>query len=207
MSNAFWEGVLAGYGIAIPVGAIAILIVDMGLRRGFPSAFMAGAGAASADFIYALLAAIAGATLAAALAPYAGILQIASGIVLLVLGGYGLWQAWKIDSAQKTTPLPEDNQSLWGIYLRFLGLTLLNPLTITYFGALILGRDAGVTTTAVEQLLFVLGAALASLSWQTLLAGVGSLANQRLSPRFQRLTSITGNLIVIALGLRILLSL
>ena len=207
MSNAFWEGVLAGYGIAIPVGAIAILIVDMGLRRGFPSAFMAGAGAASADFIYALLAAIAGATLAAALAPYAGILQIASGIVLLVLGGYGLWQAWKIDSAQKTTPLPEDNQSLWGIYLRFLGLTLLNPLTITYFGALILGRDAGATTTAVEQLLFVLGATLASLSWQTLLAGVGSLANQRLSPRFQRLTSITGNLIVIALGLRILLSL
>ena len=207
MSNAFWEGVLAGYGIAIPVGAIAILIVDMGLRRGFPSAFMAGAGAASADFIYALLAAIAGATLAPALAPYAGILQIASGIVLLVLGGYGLWQAWKIDSAQKTTPLPEDNQSLWGIYLRFLGLTLLNPLTITYFGALILGRDAGATTTAVEQLLFVLGAALASLSWQTLLAGVGSLANQRLSPRFQRLTSITGNLIVIALGLRILLSL
>ena len=38
------------------VGAIAILIVDMGLRRGFPAAFMAGAGAATADFIYALLA-------------------------------------------------------------------------------------------------------------------------------------------------------
>ena len=57
----FWEGVLAGYGIAIPVGAIAILIVDMGLRRGFPSAFMAGAGAATADFIYVLLAVIAGA--------------------------------------------------------------------------------------------------------------------------------------------------
>jgi threonine/homoserine/homoserine lactone efflux protein len=69
--TAFWEGVLAGYGIAIPVGAIAILIVDMGLRRGFLSGFMAGAGAATADFIYALLAVIAGATLAMALAPYA----------------------------------------------------------------------------------------------------------------------------------------
>ena len=44
--TAFWEGVLAGYGIAIPVGAIAILIVDLGLRRGFQPAFMAGAGAA-----------------------------------------------------------------------------------------------------------------------------------------------------------------
>ncbi|MFN2126167.1 MAG: LysE family transporter [Candidatus Promineifilaceae bacterium] len=202
--NAFWEGVLAGYGIAIPVGAIAILIVDMGLRRGFSPAFMAGAGAATADFIYALLAVIAGATLAAALAPYAGMLQIASAIVLLALGGYGLWLAWRIDAVQETAPLPENNHSLWEIYLRFLGLTLLNPLTITYFAALILGRNATSAVTAVDQLLFVIGAALASLSWQTLLAGVGSLANQRLSPRFQRLTSITGNLIVILFGLRIL---
>lgn len=202
--NAFWEGVLAGYGIAIPVGAIAILIVDVGLRRGFPSAFMAGAGAASADFIYALLAVIAGATLASALAPYATMLQIASAIVLLALGGYGLWQAWQIDTNQEPGSTPEDDQSIWRIYWRFLGLTILNPLTIAYFGALILGRDAGATVTALDRLLFVIGAALASLSWQTLLAGLGSLANQRLSLRFQRLTSITGNLIVIALGLRII---
>ncbi len=202
--NAFWEGVLAGYAIAIPVGAIAILIVDMGLRRGFPSAFMAGAGAATADFIYALLAVIAGATLAAALTPYATPLQIASAIVLLALGGYGLRQAWQIDAAQEGRAAPADDQSPWRIYLRFLGLTLLNPLTVAYFGALILGRDAAATVTPLDRLLFVLGAALASLSWQTLLAGLGSLANQRLSPRFQRATSIAGNLIVIALGLRIL---
>ena len=205
--NAFWEGVLAGYGIAIPVGAIAILIVDVGLRRGFPPAFFAGAGAATADFIYALLAVIAGATLAAALAPYATTLQIASALVLLALGGYGLWGAWQIDTSQEAAETAIDDQSLWRVYVRFLGLTLLNPLTIAYFGALILGRDAGATITTVDRLLFVVGAALASLSWQTLLAGVGSLANQRLSPRFQRATSITGNLIVIALGLRIVLAL
>ena len=200
---AFWEGVLAGYGIAIPVGAIAILIVDMGLRRGFPSGFMAGAGAATADFIYALLAVVAGATLALALAPYTLGLRIASAIVLLLLGGYGLWQAWQIDDQQVGKITTENNQGLARIYLRFLGLTILNPLTIAYFGALILGRDAGATVTTLDRALFVLGAALASLSWQTLLAGLGSLANQRLSPRFQRITSIAGNLVVITLGLRI----
>ena len=31
--NAFWEGVLAGYGIAIPVGAIAILLFGFWLER------------------------------------------------------------------------------------------------------------------------------------------------------------------------------
>lgn len=204
--NAFWEGVLAGYGIAVPVGAIAILIVDVGLRRGFPAAFMAGAGAATADFIYALLAVIAGATLAALLAPYATTLQIASAVVLLALGAYGLYQAWQMEVGETAAAAPASayHRSLGSTYLRFLGLTLLNPLTIAYFGALILGRDAAATITPLDRLLFVTGASLASLSWQTLLAGVGSLANQRLSPRFQRLTSFAGNLIVLLLGLRIL---
>ena len=35
MIPAFVAGVVAGYGIAIPVGAIAVLIVETGLRRGF----------------------------------------------------------------------------------------------------------------------------------------------------------------------------
>ncbi len=51
---------------------------------------------------------------------------------------------------------------------------------------------------------FVVGVGLASLSWQSLLAGVGALGNRHLSPRFQALTSIVGNLIVIGLGARIL---
>ena len=38
--TAFGEGVVAGYGIAIPVGAIAILIIELGLRRGFRAGFM-----------------------------------------------------------------------------------------------------------------------------------------------------------------------
>jgi hypothetical protein len=47
-------------GIAIPVGPIAILIIELGIRRGFSVAFCAGAGAASADLVYVTLAALAG---------------------------------------------------------------------------------------------------------------------------------------------------
>ncbi|MGB4975846.1 MAG: hypothetical protein WBR35_03825, partial [Anaerolineae bacterium] len=53
------------------------------------------------------------------------------------------------------------------------------------------------------RVMFVLGAAVASLSWQSLLALVGAAAHRRLSPRFQLLTSLLGNLIVLLLGLRI----
>ena len=62
--DAFITGVVAGYGIAIPVGAIAILIMEAGIRRGFRPAFFAGAGAATADFLYAALAVVGGAALA-----------------------------------------------------------------------------------------------------------------------------------------------
>jgi threonine/homoserine/homoserine lactone efflux protein len=54
--QAFVLGMIAGYGIAIPVGAIAVLIVQVGIRCGFRCAASAGAGAATADLLYALLA-------------------------------------------------------------------------------------------------------------------------------------------------------
>jgi threonine/homoserine/homoserine lactone efflux protein len=194
---------VAGYGIAIPVGAIAILIVDVGLRRGFGLGFMAGAGAACADFLYASLAAVAGEALAGVLAPFAPALRVASALVLFALGGYGLWRAR--GAAGRAMTRPASSYGPLRTFGQFLGLTLLNPLTVAYFSALILGRDAGATATFGERVIFVAGAGLASLSWQTLLAGLGAAAQRHMSPRLQILTSVVGNLVVIGLGVRILL--
>jgi arginine exporter protein ArgO len=87
-------------------------------------------------------------------------------------------------------------------YGRFVGLTLLNPLTVTYFAALILGGGTGGARWE-GRALFVLGAALASLSWQSLLAGLGALAHRRLPAAMRQVTSLVGNLIVIGLGIRL----
>ena len=57
--RAFVEDVVAGLGIAVPVGAIAVLIVDLGMRQGFARAVPAAMGAASADLTYATIAALA----------------------------------------------------------------------------------------------------------------------------------------------------
>ena len=205
--SAFWEGMVAGYGIAIPVGAIAILIVETALRQGFFTGFMAGAGAATADLIYATIAVLTGVAVAAALAPYATVLKITSIIVLLALGSYGLWRAFGRRKQQSATVEDYGRKSRQRTFWQFLGLTLLNPLTVVYFGALILSRDPSTSATTADRLAFILGAALASLSWQSLLAGTGALAKQVLSPQFQLYASVLGNLVVIGLGLRILVSL
>jgi threonine/homoserine/homoserine lactone efflux protein len=205
--SAFWEGVVAGYGIAIPVGAIAILIVETALRQGFFTGFMAGAGAATADLIYATIAVLAGVAVATALAPYATALKITSIIVLLGLGSYGLLRAFGRRNQQSVKAKEPGRKSRLRTYWQFLGLTLLNPLTVVYFGALILSRDPTANATTAGRLAFIIGAALASLSWQSLLAGTGALAKKVLSPRFQLYASVLGNLVVIGLGVRIFLSL
>ena len=80
-------------------------------------------------------------------------------------------------------------------YLRFLVITLLNPTTILYFAALILGRpDLG--DGPAERTAFIAGAALASTSWQLLLAVLGALAHQRLPWKLQLGISLLGNAVV-----------
>ena len=88
--DAFLKGAVAGYGIAIPVGAIAVLIVEVGIRCGFRCAFFAGAGAATADFVYAGLAVAGGAALAGAVESVEQPLRTVSAVVLAAIAVVGL---------------------------------------------------------------------------------------------------------------------
>jgi len=87
-------------------------------------------------------------------------------------------------------------------FVTFLGLTLLNPMTVVYFAALILGL-ASTGAGPAEKAAFVAGAGLASLSWQELIAFIGSRLHRRLSPRTRAATAILGNVVVIGLAVSI----
>jgi threonine/homoserine/homoserine lactone efflux protein len=203
--DAFLSGIIAGYGIAIPVGPIAILIIELGLRRGFRVALSAGAGAASADLIYATVAALAGTFLVSILAPFASILRVGSAFGLIAMGAWLLYhgrdRSDRTDGPQlRATNCPQT-------YAMVLGLTLLNPVTVTYFTTLILGMRADSSQSSVSAILFVSGAFLASLSWQSLLASISGIAHKRLPARMQAATFAIGNLLIMALGAAILLGL
>ena len=193
---------MAGYGIAIPVGAVAILIVNTALARGFAAGFTAGAGAATADLLYAALAAFAGVALSTALAPLAVATRLIGGAALFALGAWGIWRSLH---ARPVQDAPVDARPPLRTYLNFVGITLLNPMTIVYFSAFTLGRGTATSGTPAAGAAFVFGAGLASVSWQTLLAGLGGVARRRVTPRFRALAVLAGNLLVCALGLRLLI--
>lgn len=94
------------------------------------------------------------------------------------------------------------------IYAGFLGLTLLNPMTVTYFAALVLGGAVAggqALDTPSTRAAFVVGAWLASWSWQSLLAGAGSVLHARITPRGRLVTALIGNAVILALATRIAL--
>lgn len=209
MISAFLAGAAAGYGIAIPVGAIAILIVETGLRRGFRLAAAAGTGAAAADGIYATVAALFGAALAGVLAPFDVPLRILAVVLLVAIGVRGLLGLRSSGPRATAGPqagLPaeveaaERGGSAARTFAAFLGLTLLNPVTVTYFAALILGLTATGAGPA-EKAAFVAGAFFASLSWQLLLAAVGAFLHRRLPAGLRVGVIVLGNAIVLLFAL------
>ncbi|SDT81631.1 Arginine exporter protein ArgO [Streptomyces sp. TLI_053] len=207
MTDALFSGLLAGYGIAVPVGAISVLIVTLASRVSLARGMAAALGVATADGLYALLALVGGATLAPLLAPAAGALELVAAAVLVLLAAHGLRATLRTHRAgrEPAGPPPPAPASPWRTYASLLGLTLLNPLTVVYFSALVLGGRTGPGSLG-PGLVFVLAAFAASASWQALLATGGALLRRLLTgARGRLLTGLTGNLVVLALALRLVL--
>jgi threonine/homoserine/homoserine lactone efflux protein len=195
-------GVVAGYAIAIPVGAIAVLIIHTGIRDGFGHGLAAAAGAATADGIYAILASLAGLGVAALIGPLILPLRIVGGAVLVFIGARGLTSSRSPRALGEPADAMAIQRPRRQTYLSLLGLTLLNPATVIYFAALTVGLPflGGVG----ERLVFSIAAFAASLSWQILLALFGTALSRGAGARLRQPTILIGNAVVIVLGLLIL---
>ncbi|NMO57112.1 LysE family transporter [Actinoplanes sp. TBRC 11911] len=197
MSAAFLSGVVAGYGVAIPVGAIGVLIAGLSARTSLRVGAAAGLGAATADGIYALIAVVGGAAVAAVIAPVATPLRWAAAVVLL---GMAAMTAWGALRKRRTAARVEKPATALRAYGGILGLTLLNPATVIYFAALVLGRGG-----EGGGFWFVVGAFLASASWQLLIAGGGSLVGRVLTGERGRLiTALVSSAVIAFLAIRLL---
>jgi len=198
--SAFLIGAAAGYAIAIPVGPIAVLIVRTGLRRGFRIAAAAGAGTATVDLIYALLAVVVGGAVTSALAAVLLPMRLAAAAALGYLAVRALQRLGRTDMALDAPGGAP--RSAARTYVLFIGLTLLNPATVAYFVSLAVGLPQ-IAQDAGSRLAFAVGASLSSLSWQTLLAAIGAALHTRLTPRIELATALLSSAILVGFAARI----
>ncbi|TDD59574.1 lysine transporter LysE [Kribbella antibiotica] len=193
-------GMLAGYGIAVPVGPVATYLVGLSARSSARVGAFAALGIASADGIYALIAAIAGAALAPVLVPIVMPLRWISMLVLVALALTGAitavrrYRARRLGGVTREAPLRARTA-----YFGMLGMTLLSPMTVIYFAALVLG-----STGTGSAPLFVVAAFLASSSWQLLLAGGGVLLGRVLTGHVGGLvTALASSVLIVVLAVRL----
>lgn len=202
MLDVVLSGLATGYAIAIPVGAVAALIIALSARTSWTVGAAAGLGVATVDGIYATVAVVAGHAVASALAPIEEPLQWISIAALLAIAALTLLHALRPTAAagagaRRWTPVKA--------WLTFVGITAINPATVVYFAAIVLGGTVQIDGPA-QGCAFVVAAFAASASWQIFIASIGTGLGAWVSgPRGRRTTGIVAAAVIAALALKPLL--
>ncbi|MGW1635821.1 LysE family transporter [Streptomyces lavendulae] len=217
------SGAVAGLGVAMPMGAMSVLLLQEAMRHR-RTAVAAAAGIAAVDLGYAALATAVGPWVASRVSPVEAWIRLLAAAVLLSIAAHALLRSARpVTSAPPGPPgppapppsgdrLPGDGigDGIRGgtgsgavrAFGRYVGLTAVNPTTALYFAALTTAQASALTTPAAAGA-FLVGVAAASLLWQQTLVVLGALAGRRISPAARAWTFRLGYGLVAAYALKI----
>ena len=189
-------GIILGFCIAAPIGPIAILCIRRTLACGWRSGLATGLGAATADGIYAGVAAFGLTVITGLLTGHIVLVRAAGGAFLMYLG------VRTFLSAPPDNPGTAEEGTLLQDYGTTVFLTFTNPMTIIYFvgvfAALGIGAVPGGDGSAV---LMVLGVIAGSLAWWVLLVGGTSVLGSRCNRRVLGLVNRIAGVLIFLFGI------
>lgn len=197
----FVGGLLAGWGVAVPLGAIGLLVVREALTGGFRAGAAAALAVAMVDGLYCAAAVVLGAAAAPVIASWGAAPALGAGVILMALGIHGLGAGGlrRRRAPAVATDRVRRPPSAGRVFGTFAGLTAINPATLLYFAALTaaIPPSLGLETA---PLVFVAGAVAASLAWQLVLVALGAVGGGRIGVRGQAILSASGYGLVVVLG-------
>ncbi|MDR2039022.1 MAG: LysE family translocator [Bacteroidales bacterium] len=197
------KGILIGFVESIPPGAIAVLCIQRTLCKSRRSGFVSGLGAATADTVYAVIAAFFLGIVLPFMDKYLAILKIVCGIGIMILG----ISIFRKNPVVQIKQNRSNKENLWSDYLSGFLVTLANPVLFLIFIALfaVLGVDQeGINSFQGAWL--VGGVTIGAVFWWFLLTSGVAIFRKNFRPRYMLyLNWISGTLIVF-LGLGIIIS-
>lgn len=207
-------GAAAGLGVAMPMGAMSVLLLQEAMRHR-RTAVAAAMGIAVVDLGYAALATAVGPWAASHVSPVEAWVRLASAAILLAIAAHGL--AGARPEAAPPVPAPDPaaapgaTRTTTGVrpakaFARFVALTAINPTTALYFAALTTAQGASLGTGPAGAA-FLVGVGAASLLWQQSLVALGSFAGARISATARVWTFRLGYGLVAAYAVKIALPL
>jgi threonine/homoserine/homoserine lactone efflux protein len=157
---------------------MALLCVQRTLVRGRASGYVTGAGIATADALYASIAAFGLTTLTGALTGAQGWVRLVGGAFLVYLGARAM--------LSRPGRCAEDGAAvpLLGVYTSALGLTLANPQTILAFAGIFAGAGLVVSGGGwAMPAVTVAGVLAGSLGWWLVLVTVTGALREKAGER------------------------
>jgi threonine/homoserine/homoserine lactone efflux protein len=198
MISTIIEGITIGLCTSIPVGPIAILIIQRTLQKGRMHGFTSGLGAATSDTFYALLAIVGLSVVLSFIEENKLIIQIIGSAIMVIFGVYIFFQ----NPAKNIEKSKTDKSSYWQEYLTAFFLTLSNPLMIfLYIGLFAQYNFISSESHFIEIAIGICSVFLGAALWWFLLTLLASVFRKRFNIRgLWILNKATGILIsVIAL--------
>jgi len=201
----FGRMLLIGIAIAAPVGAMAVLTIGRTAERGWRAGLATGAGIATADALFAAVAAF-------------GISAVSNWLIefqdpLRAIGGAGLvWLGWRALAngsrvragveAEASTPDPGGNSAthVGRLYASATALTLTNPMTIIVFAAVFASAGMAAQSSLAAAVVVTLGIALGSLLWWSALVLAVWALRHALSARATAIINLGSGGLLVLLG-------
>lgn len=201
MASLLVRGFAFGFAIAAAPGPIFFLCLRRTLVKGWLSGLFSGFGVASADAIYAAVAAFGLGAVVSVLTGERRWLALAGGALLVFLGARII-----LEKPRTLETAATNGAGLAWAYVSTLGLTITNPATIISFAALAAALGAGLSGGYSRPALLVAGVLLGSITWWCVLAALAASLRARITPRVVRGISAVSGLAIIVLGLAALVS-
>jgi threonine/homoserine/homoserine lactone efflux protein len=197
MSELFYTGLKIGFLVAAPVGPIALLIFRRTINEGRIPGIVSGLGAATADLICGLVAALGVSAITTLITAHRSALQLIGGLFMVSLG-VNTFRAK--DPADAKRPLHERN--LFLAWLFTLLLTLSNPLTLLGLVAIVAAFNVGGSDqTHFETLSLASGIFLGSTLWWVFLCTIAGWLGRKLGNRTLHVINMAAGALILGFGL------
>jgi threonine/homoserine/homoserine lactone efflux protein len=213
MLDLFAIGFFAGLALAIPVGPMAIMLMNTTIERGIRHGAIGALAMATVDFSYAFTVFALGQIIANLLSDFGLWLSLGGAAILLVLGLQTLIRNLRLFGAGENALAAQTSTGSRGLtFTKFAGATILNPPTALYFLAIAPSLkigSAGNAATSIDTsllhwaLIFAIGVFVGSVIWQQGLALAGLGLRQITSNRVRPWIGSIGGLLIIGLAVKI----
>jgi len=200
-ASLFIKSCIVGLAIAAPVGPIGFLCIRHTIDSGLALGLAVGLGAALADAVYGIIAAIGFSAVASFLMSKLALVKFVGGLFLLYLG----IKEFRIAGQAESMSLLPRRTILRTIGSTFL-LTLSNPMTLMVFMGIFSSLSGDLACSMDQSLSMVVGIFLGSMLWWIFLSSMVFVTRSYLPLALLRKINIVSGVFLILFGCYTLIS-